>query len=131
VIWSHAWGKVCEAPLVGWGYGCSRFVMDDDSKFSFQPNHAHNLLLNVTLCMGFPGAVVFLGMLGHQLVRLFVRPSLVPSIATVLVLVAGISEPLLFGPMPRSHTVIWLIALFWKQMGSDGSLEHIPTVEAC
>ena len=25
----------------------------------------------------------------------------------------------LFGPMPRSHTVIWLIALFWQQLGVD------------
>jgi O-antigen ligase len=116
VLWQHALEKIWESPIVGWGYGCSRFVMDDP-KFSFQPNHAHNLFLNVALCMGIPGALLLLGMLGHQLIDAVRRPSIVPTIAVAILLVAGITEPLVFGPMPRSHTVILLIALFWRQTG--------------
>jgi exopolysaccharide production protein ExoQ len=116
VLWQHALEKIWESPIVGWGYGCSRFVMDDP-KFSFQPNHAHNLFLNVALCMGIPGALLLLAMLGHQLIDAVRRPSIVPTIAVALLLVAGITEPLVFGPMPRSHTVILLITLFWRQTG--------------
>ena len=118
VIWEHAWARICESPVVGWGYGCSRFAMDDN-ELLFRPriNHAHNLVLNVWLCMGFPGALLLLAMFGHQFLRMLWRPSIVPSIAVAFVIVASISEPVLFGPMPRSHTVIWLIALFWQQIG--------------
>jgi O-antigen ligase len=90
----------------------------DDPKFTFQPNHAHNLLLNVALCMGIPGALLLLAMIGHQLIDALRRPSVVPTIAVAILLVAGITEPLVFGPMPRSHTVILLISLFWRQTGA-------------
>jgi len=128
VLWQHALEKIAESPLVGWGYGCSRFVMDDP-KFSFQPNHAHNLLLNVALCMGIPGAMLLLGMLGHLLVDALRRPSIVPTIAVAILLVAGITEPLVFGPMPRSHTVILLIALFWRQTGTGDLSTPEPSSE--
>jgi O-antigen ligase len=114
-VWDHAWKNICDSPLVGCGYGCSRFVMDDERLFgTFVPNHAHNLYLNAALCMGFPGAAIIAAMFIHQAIRTWRYPNVVPGIALIVVLVAGIAEYLLFGPMPRSHTVIWLITLFWQ-----------------
>jgi O-antigen ligase len=118
-VWEHASQEIMASPAVGCGYGCSRFVMDVERKFgTFMPNHAHNLYMNAALCMGFPGALLLAAMFLHQAVRVFIRPSVIPGIAVVLVLVAGLTEYLLFGPMPRSHTVIWLITLYW-QMGDS------------
>ena len=114
-VWEHAWKNICASPIVGCGYGCSRFVMDDERLFgTFVPNHAHNLYLNAALCMGFPGAAIIAAMFVYQAIRIWRFPSVVPGIAIVFVLVAGIAEYLLFGPMPRSHSVIWLITLFWQ-----------------
>ena len=115
VIWAEAWDRVCDWPVMGCGYGCSRFALESE-KLDPSPHHAHNLLLNITLCTGFVGALLFLAMMAHLLVGEIARPSVVPAIALVLVALTGISEPLLFGPMPRSHTVIFLIALFWGQI---------------
>lgn len=117
-IWELAWLRIQESPVFGWGYGCARFPLEDPS-MSFEGQHAHNLLLNVALCMGFPGAALLVAMIVHQLIRSLVHRAIVLQIATVFVLIAGITEPVLFGPMPRSHTVIWLLAMFWLQCGSD------------
>ena len=123
VIWAVAWEQVCHAPLAGCGYGCSRFALDNE-QLDPPPHHAHNLLLNITLCTGFIGAGLFVAMLMHLLISELARPTVIPAVALVLVLLAGISEPLLFGPMPRSHTVIFLIALFWGQIDQGRSTEH-------
>jgi len=117
-IWQHAMAKWRQSPILGWGYGCSRHVLADyagGDYGTFELHHAHNLLLNVAICTGVVGAAILVGMLLSQVVQALRRPDVVPDMAVALVLVAGIAEPLLFGPMPRSHTVIWLIALFWRQ----------------
>ncbi len=122
VIWAEAWERICDWPVMGCGYGCSRFALDSE-KLNPAPHHAHNLLLNITLCTGFVGALLFVAMLAHLLCSEIARPTVVPAIALVLVALTGISEPLLFGPMPRSHTVIFLIALFWGQIDRTRSTE--------
>jgi O-antigen ligase len=122
VIWAEAWARVCDWPIMGCGYGCSRFALDSEA-LNPPPHHAHNLLLNITLCLGFVGAGLFVAMLLHLLVDELRHPTVVPAIALVLVMLTGISEPLLFGPMPRSHTVIFLMALFWRQLDCGRSTE--------
>lgn len=117
-IWRHVVAKCEEAPILGWGYGCSRHVLASyagGDYRAFDLHHAHNLLLNVALCTGVVGGLLLAGMLLHQAFLAVKHPDAVPDLATVFILVAGITEPLLFGPMPRSHTVIWLLALFWRQ----------------
>jgi hypothetical protein len=43
--------------------------------------------------------------------------------ATTVIVVAGLTEPVLFGPMPRVHTLIWLLALCWRQIGATLHVE--------
>ena len=59
-VWETAWEKTVAAPWLGYGYGCSRFLMNEETSAQFRPNHAHNLLLNTALCIGFPGAALLL-----------------------------------------------------------------------
>lgn len=127
-IWQYVVAKCEESPVLGWGYGCSRYVLAryaGGDYGAFDLHHAHNLLLNITLCTGVVGGLLLVGMLLNQLLLAVGSHDPVPDMATVFILVAGITEPLLFGPMPRSHTVIWLLALFWRQ--SDASLHHPST----
>ena len=112
-VWEDAWEKTIAAPWLGYGYGCSRFLMNSETSTDFVPNHAHNLLLNTALCIGFPGAALLLMNILAMLWRRFAARALC-LIATTFVIVAGITEPVLYGPMPRSHTVLWLMALFWQ-----------------
>jgi O-antigen ligase len=119
-IWQYVIARWEESPILGWGYGCSRHVLAryaGGEYGAFDLHHAHNLLLNITLCTGAVGGLLLVAMLVHQLFWALGGPEAVPDAATVFILVAGITEPLLFGPMPRAHTVIWLLALFWRQCG--------------
>ena len=91
--------------------------MNAEISTDFVPNHAHNLLLNTALCIGFPGAALLLMNILSMLWRMISWAGAVVCIATTFVIVAGITEPVLYGPMPRSHTVLWLMALFWQCAG--------------
>ena len=120
-IWEYAWKRCFDSPVFGFGYGASRFALQEDSSYplSFQADHAHNLYLNVALTMGLPGLLLLIGMIGHMLFRNLWRPSTLVSIVLTVVVITSITESLLYGPMPRSHMIIWLIALFWQQMHMD------------
>jgi O-antigen ligase len=118
-IWQYVIAKCEESPVLGWGYGCSRYALADytgGEYREFDLHHAHSLLLNVILCTGLLGGLLLAAMIVQQVVLAAARPDALPDMVLVFVLVAGITEPLLFGPMPRSHTVIWLIALFWRPL---------------
>jgi len=120
-IWRYSWRKCLESPLVGYGYGGSRYVLQEDPSYplKFQANHAHNLFLNMALTTGLPGALLLATMVAQLLLMNLRRPSPVPSLALALVITASITESLLYSSMPRSHMILWLVALFWQQMGMD------------
>jgi O-antigen ligase len=117
-IWKYAWGKCLDSPLFGYGYGTSRFVLQEDPNYplKFQANHAHNLFLNTALTIGLPGALLLVVMVAHLALRNVRLSCSVPSITLAFVVTASITESLLYGAMPRSHMFIWLIAMFWQQM---------------
>ena len=128
-IWEYAWKRCVDAPIFGYGYGASRFALQEDPNYPlrFQADHAHNLYLNVTLTMGLPGLLLLVGMIGHMLFRNLWRPNTLVSIVLTVIVITSITESLLYGPMPRSHTVVWLIAMFWQQMHMD-PLQDRPTI---
>jgi len=121
-IWQFAAARCGESPLLGHGHGCSRYALASFHNSGYDYNdlhHAHNQLLNVTLSTGLVGLAIVAAMFLAQIRRLLTRPDAFPDLVTVLVLVAGLAEVVLFGPMPRSSTAIWLIALFWRQMSAS------------
>ena len=67
-------------------------------------------------------------MFGHMFVRSLRWRSKLDGIVLGVVMIAGITEVLLYGPMPRSHTFIWLIALFWQQMEMESDLEGAESI---
>ncbi len=79
---------------------------------------------------GLIGALLYSGMILQQLSGFFRWPSAFPDMALILVLVAGNTEPVLFGPLPKTHTVLWMIALFWRRMGTTISPESVSGGEA-
>ncbi len=121
-VWEFVLGKIRHAPLLGYGYNCGRFVMIE---YNFGREeysgvyHPHNLLLNVVLGNGLPGGMLFLGMVASQVVAFFRRPSIVPDVTLAIVVLGGLTEVIIFYPIPGACTMLWLIALFWRQMGAS------------
>jgi hypothetical protein len=50
----------------------------------------------------------------------------VVAVVLAVALVAGITEVIIYGPMPRSHMFIWLTALFWSQMEAGKDFLRAP-----
>ena len=119
-FWPYVLRQIGESPLWGHGYGCSRQALYGFNGGSYgygELHHAHNTILNTALTTGIIGVVIVLAMLIGLFDGLLRRRELFPSVALLAVAVCGLTETLLFGPMPRSHTVLWLFALYWHQSG--------------
>ncbi len=128
-IWAYALEKIGESPWVGWGYGAPRYLMNTHrlaAFTSFQTIHAHNIFLDIALSGGVIAALLLAAMFLSLLWGFVRNPDPVPDMVLVLALVASITEPILFSPMPRSHMVIWLIALFWRQVGASLDDREVP-----
>ena len=120
-IWDNASRAIGDSPVLGWGYGAARQIMSSDKyarSTEFQTVHAHNLWLNITLCSGLIGLTLMAAMTLGLGYRALTQPNPIPDMILVFVLVAGITEPVLFGPMPRAHTVLWVLALCWRPMNA-------------
>jgi O-antigen ligase len=109
-VWRFALGNIAQSPLFGFGYGCSRFVMVENF---FATHHAHNLLLNVGLNAGLIGSLLIAWMLAILLWRSIAAPSGMPDVVALLVLVCGITDFVMLGPIPDSHTLLFFVALLW------------------
>jgi O-antigen ligase len=125
-LWAFALRKLGESPIVGYGYGCSRFVIA--AEHYWPTHHAHNVILNMMLGTGVIGGCLLLAMFWN-LVRGAIRaPDYFPDVILVLVLVGGIADTVMFSPIPDSHTLMWLAALAWRP------LSHVfqqPPMESC
>ncbi len=131
-IWAWVLDRIEERPIVGQGYGCARFAMavfNDLVEQDMAGYHAHNTLLNLALTTGVVGAVLFLGMIFNLALDFVRQPSIVPDMILVLVVVAGIADAVAFSPIPDVYTVLWLIALFWRQTGMTLEDDSAPVLE--
>jgi O-antigen ligase len=117
-VWQFAAGNIARSPLFGFGYGCSRFVMMHNF---FATHHAHNLLLNVGLNAGLVGMLLVFWMLAVLLWRAAAAPSGFPDVIAVLVLVAGLADFVMLGPIPDSHTLLFFVALHWACLADSKS----------
>ena len=131
-VWAYVVDKIKVSPFVGYGYGCSRFAMvdlNDDAGQDMAGFHAHNLILNVTLGAGIPAGLLLVAAFLSQGINMLLRPRIFPDVIFVLVMIGGIADAVMLNPIADSFTVLWLIALFWRQMGATLHPEpHHPTI---
>jgi O-antigen ligase len=119
-IWSYVVDKIRQSPLVGYGYSCSRFAMAEfnagvDELLAVY--HAHNMLLNVAMGTGLPGGMMLFAMFVNQAVAFLKRPNVFPDVTLAVVGAISLLEAVIFQPIPDSCSVLWLIAMFWRQTG--------------
>jgi O-antigen ligase len=60
LIWQYSLEKAVESPIIGHGYGVTRFAIGTLPKVDYQPPHCHNDFLEVFLATGFLGLIPFL-----------------------------------------------------------------------
>ena len=135
-VWAFVVEKIRESPLAGYGYGCTRFVLTGDGDLAVY--HAHNQLLNILLGGGLVGGLLVAAMLLTQLGAWAVRPQMLPDAILILVIVGGLADNMVFTPVPDACTMVWLIALFWRQTGrtfcdrtAPEVLSHQSSVFSC
>jgi O-antigen ligase len=117
-FWPFVLKQVGKSPLWGHGFGSSRQALYEFNGHSYhmgELHHAHNTLLNVMLTTGFVGMMIVVAMFLGLFDSVFRYRQLFPTLVLTVVTIAGLTESLLFGPMPRTHTVLWLLALYWQQ----------------
>jgi O-antigen ligase len=61
-MWAFAAEKIHEKPLLGWGFGSSRYIPQEDRRLApnmeIMPLHPHNLALQTRLELGLPGVMI-------------------------------------------------------------------------
>ncbi len=121
-LWSFVLHKLSESPIVGFGYGCPRFVIS--AEHHWPTHHAHNVLLNFMLGTGLLGGCLLLLMF-WRLIREAIRtPRFFPDVILVLVFVGGVADSVMFSPIPDSHTLMWLVALAWRPLADATQRSH-------
>lgn len=118
-LWQFTIDKAARAPWIGYGFGGSRFLMSDFELFPAA--HPHQLLLDCLLETGVFGLLLLGAMFLGQLWRLWAAPAAFADVVTVLVLVSGLTETPIFNPVPEAFTLLWLIALFWRDVAERNS----------
>jgi O-antigen ligase len=110
MVWEFALGEFAKSPWMGCGYGCSRWVMEHN----FFPTHsAHNQLINIMLTTGMLGGLLLVAQTFVLAAISIISRDPFPILVLTAVFVGGISENVILGPIPDSHTVLWLLALLW------------------
>lgn len=125
-VWDFAMDRFWRSPLIGYGQGCQRFVMKDNF---FPTHHAHNILLNVALGTGVIGAGLLLWQAIVLARRCLVRPSAFTGLFLLSVLLFGMTDSVMLGSMPDSHTILWWLALFLPAGLSDWSTRPLGHAE--
>ncbi len=73
-MWSFAVEKIEEKPWLGWGFGASRHIPQDDRRLApnmeIMPLHPHNLALQTRLELGLPGSLILAGLVFSVFYRL-------------------------------------------------------------
>lgn len=73
-MWSFATEKIDEKPWLGWGFGASRRIPQEDRRLApnmeIMPLHPHNLALQTRLELGFPGSLILAGLVFSVFYRL-------------------------------------------------------------
>jgi exopolysaccharide production protein ExoQ len=128
-FWPFVLKQISKSPLWGYGFGSARYALYDFNGHSYTMgtlHHAHNIFLNTTLTTGLIGAALLLAMHLSLFDGVLRNRRLFPALVLVAIVITGLTESPILGPMPRTHTVLWLLALYWNQ--SDSSTANLTSI---
>lgn len=109
-IWSAAIGFIQESPLIGYGYGTARFVMEEHSF------HGHNTILNAMLSAGVPCGIIVMSMMAVLVYYLAFDPRPEIDGLAACTMIAGMLDGVLGAASPNAFLTVWVTCLLWRQM---------------
>jgi len=112
-IWTIAWERIQERPLLGWGYLATEELLLSSVGRTFYGDaiNAHNMFVQSLLSVGILGSLPGFAMVGLLVVRLFSRPDPVRDHVVVFMLISGMGEVEIFAtPMLLTLTVFIILA---------------------
>lgn len=115
-IWSYAWEKYQQSPLLGHGYAATREFMPKEyfTVYGWTTNSAHNTVLQSLLTTGILGTSILLMLWCLQFRDFLFRRSPFRDSIFAIVIVSGLTEAGVVGLMPTVITVLWGLTLFWR-----------------
>lgn len=116
-IWRYSWEQFEKSKLFGHGFGASRYALSEYKHSGYdydELHHAHNVVLNTLLCTGIPGGVLMAMILVIPLFQMFFKPSLLPDMLCLSLIISTLTETTLFGPMPRVAVIVWIMCQHWR-----------------
>lgn len=121
-IWFAVMDAFFEKPLLGWGYGVSKFELPGlfESEWGWVTGSAHNLFLQSLFSNGLLGFVAFFLFLLRGLYLSYIRKDLFFLAINIYVLLSGLTEASAFGPTPNFLTFIWFL-LFARSSYEKGT----------
>ncbi len=107
-IWATTLDLIGQRPLFGWGYAASNALIPAQiHSIGFIANHAHNAFLQIALCIGFAGLLLFMALMVTKL-YFAIKYSAQLNIALIFfLLIDGLTEPIAFhGPATATSLVL-------------------------
>ena len=112
-LWSFVIREIFRSPLVGYGHGCQRFVIEE-FRLNWDATHAHNVFLQVSLGGGWFCGLLLAAMFLWLFVDCLRRPDPVPDALAVAIFVGALAHAGLLGLLPDSTSVLFMVALMWR-----------------
>ncbi len=127
-LWPEVLDVIDEHPIVGIGLGVDRERMVElnaEAELSWNPQHAHNLVLHLGLTTGWPGVVLVSTALAIALLgALWFREPWAAALVG-FVLVVGVSEPVF-----RAPQLLWALLAMSLLLGRPAADGDAPASEA-
>lgn len=113
-LWSVAWEKIAEKPLLGWGYNGTEELLSSsmDRTFYGEAVNAHNVVMQTLVSLGFLGSLPLFALMGRLIVDFIRRPDRSRDQLVALAILGGISEVSIAGT-PVLLTLLFFCALTW------------------
>tara|TARA_R110002049_G_scaffold2750_8_gene22312 strand:+ start:271748 stop:273037 length:1290 start_codon:yes stop_codon:yes gene_type:complete len=119
-IWAETIRLIRERPITGYGLNSAPILLEDYSQ------HAHNMLLHVTLSGGlFAGALVLALLLWTMALGICSSEPLIRAIAA-FILLSGLVEDTALDTFASPATILWLMILLYRPLKAGLKLARSP-----
>jgi O-antigen ligase len=122
-LWSFVWGEIEKAPLLGYGYSSTRYLIPLLYKtfWGWTAAHAHNMWLQTWFVSGVVGVCLLFAVLVAQF-RYYLRTRDVASLGLLaFVFVTGLTEAGQLDSAPSILTTLWAVFLVGRRTESVAS----------
>lgn len=110
-IWTVAWEYIQAHPIIGQGYGSSRWILPKDDRLFSAAVHAHNVYLELLFSGGAVALAMFAGAVVIAIIRSATKRRVEALILLLFFLVVGVTEATPYAGLPLFQAFVFYIAL--------------------